>query len=165
MELNIADKAHFFGIFESNPKNFSFLSGDRKLIKGLVEYVIDTRQKDTESKVDTFLMPRNYNISRKDTHRFSFGLFYGHQSNHLTPCVQSMNSVTGEISSKPENLKEQICRKLRDMTNSLKLSKTFDEENIRILNTGTEIKAVFRCIFCEGEKSMREIIIQVKRQT
>lgn len=157
VEFNDADKVHFFGIFESNPTNFRFLPGDKKLIKALAVYVTQFLAEDNDEI--SFDMPIHYKVSKKDTHLFAFGLFFGKRSKPARPNISSMVSIE-PAAPKPENHKEAVCQKVNEAVKKCGLMQFFTEDSIRIVNTGNSIRANVKCHFCTEMKIDKVIFVQ-----
>lgn len=153
-EFNNADKVHFFGLFESNTKNFRFLSGDRKLIEMIVQHANKVYQQDNPNNINSFDIPSNYKVASKDTHFFPFGLYFGKSSARNKPITTNSESVELSESTeptKPEDMKEFVCLKLNKMIKSLgvTVSGEFGGESIKIVNTGNGIQAIVTCTLCQ----------------
>lgn len=129
------DKCHFFGLFEHQTPLFKFMSGERKLIKRLVEHLKATVEEDPYH----FTAVR-HNISPRDTIELSVGLFFGTKR-------KSANAQ--------RDMKGDLFRQLKilctsfSQSNKLEPVRPISEDIVSsIINMGGRVRAEVICVFC-----------------
>lgn len=159
-ELSEEEKPFFFGIYASNPSNFVFLRGERKMIKALVDHVnsIET----AHTKLEHFQLNVNgrdkIKISWEGTFQLNIGMYFGKK----TLCA-TKKKVTTKNST--EDLKKDLFDKFQKFHRQYydSVSSEISENLIEItIVSDNIIKAKVSCIFCYKLKKSKKVTIHCK---
>lgn len=164
VEFNEKDMEHFYGCFQSSTSNFRFLSGEKKLIQVLAEYAKEIHETDKIKNTNSFEMPCNYKFSRKDTNFFPFGLYFGKSESRIKSSKNLIEMADVFELSKPENMKDVICRRLNDMIKTLGIpnENLFSNDSVKIINRGNKLQSNITCALCKLDSKVKTIIAQAE---
>lgn len=121
--INLVD--YFGPIYHTNPEQFTFTCGDKKMIQQISEYVKSTVQ------------------------RKGYGYFRGEKSQ----CLQNVKHVIDECEVSEEDLGEQLFNGVLGLLQPYgnHLTSLFTKDMVVIRNENGQIKGFVRCVICNAE--------------
>lgn len=168
-QIDDDDKQYFFGLYQSTPDKFKFLPGEIILIKEIAKEVKKIVERDG---LEAFVVPKNFNVSRKDSCRLFGCTFFGKPSNKRKRNRMKLNLechdvIEDKIDEQPASkslIVEFITKAKRQfelVDPKLKGQDYLSENMVVIKNNGRRIIASVECVFCSMEKkSIRTMTVQ-----
>lgn len=153
--LNEEEKPNFFGIYSSNPSNFVFLRGERKMVEALVDHVKSIEAE--HSSLGHFEFSVNgidrMKITWKGTFQSKFGMHFGQSYAKKKQLIRKDST---------EDLRTDLFEKFQKFLHEhYKHTVPVSSQDLIEINfiSDSVIDAKVQCIFCHKSKTKKKIKI------
>lgn len=149
-EFDERDKHYFFGPFVSNINKFRFLPGERNLIDEYSGYVTNIMK---TKGINYFESTKTHKIAWKNIVELDCGLFFGERQKTRknkklqSRSIPSNETLIAELVTRLSETKKFFLEK-----HSIVPDFDISVKDIKIVNIGNRIIAVWQCPLCEKEK-------------
>lgn len=146
-------KPLFFGLYASNPKKFSVIAGDRKMIKAIASFVKSKLEVDNQFFQEKNAAKKKTVLGRKGLVDSVIGAIFADAANQITAGTSKLDPQVSD------GWKQKLFEKAKALVDSFRASnpelnvKPFTINMIEVdLSKLDNIKASVQCVFCETQR-------------